>query len=65
MSFSKIAIIVPANIANIDKGRITYCSVLIIKVSEMSKTENKILANIYREAFVAVAASKTDTAEGA
>ena len=56
---------VPANIANIDRGRITYVSVLVIKVSEISKIANKMRARIYKDAFVAVAANKTETAEGA
>ena len=56
--FSYIAIIVPANIAIIERGRITNTKVLFIKFSEFSKTENNIRANMYKEAFVAVAASK-------
>ena len=37
----------------------------MIKSSAISKTENKIRASIYKDAFVAVAASKTETADGA
>ena len=49
----------------IESGRITYNKVLFIKFSEFSKTENNMRANMYKEAFVAVAASKTETADGA
>ena len=65
ISFSYIAIIVPANLAMIERGSITYNKVLFIKSSEFSKTENNMRANMYKEAFVAVAASKTETADGA
>ena len=65
ISFSYIAIFVPANIANSESGSITNNKVLFTKSSEFSKIENNMRANIYKEAFVAVAASNTDTADGA
>ena len=51
--------------AIIERGRITNTRVIFIKFSEFSKTENNIRANMYKEAFVAVAASNTETADGA
>ena len=43
--------------AKSERGSITNNKVLFIKFSEFSKIENNMRANMYKEAFVAVAAS--------
>ena len=48
--------------ANIDRGSIIYVRVKLTKSSVGKKTENRIRARIYSEAFVAVAARSIETA---